>query len=182
MWNPSFPLWWQQDIAWPWQIPLKQQTLLWQHPCQPCTSCSLCSHHIQALQVPGPSQTPNFPLAEFPIPTSPEADLQASNFGFWRLSTLTVCAMTWEPGALLFFTAAQRNGGKPALSHSSKCWSRSGVCPELPVPPPRLPCVTCTQGQGQAWLVTGAHELQHKAQPLWHSYATATHQLQTSNL
>lgn len=99
------------------------------------------------------SQPQTFPLAEPPIPTSTGANLQAPNFGFWRLSIHTVCAMTWEPGALLFIAAAQRNGGKPALSHSSKCWSHSGACPVLPVPPPHPPFVTCMQGQvalGQA--------------------------------
>lgn len=156
--------WWQQGTAqlWAWGAWGTQDKADPPKTTTPVLAASLPALHQPADSVPNTSklnrcQVPAKPqtslLAEPPIPTSTGANLQAPNFGFWRLSIHTVCAMTWEPGALLFIAAAQRNGGKPALSHSSKCWSHSGVCPVLPGPPPHLPFVTGTQRQvafGQA--------------------------------
>lgn len=160
MWNPNLPLWWwwQQDTAWLRALGLcatqgKADSPKNSNPCfgSSPADCVPIISKLNRCQVPAQPQTS--PLAEPPIPTSTGANLQAPNFGFWRLSVHTICAMTWEPGALLFITAAQRNGVKPALSHSRKCWSHSGVCPVLPVSPPHPCFVTCTQGQvafGQA--------------------------------
>lgn len=59
-------------------------------------------------------------------------NLQAPDFGFWRLSIHAVCASSREPGALLFLTAAQ--SGNKTQAECCAPQSLTGRCFPKPLP------------------------------------------------